>query len=309
MVEELSPLDARAMLADLLLSSGQLLRAEVMYLDLARERPGDPSIAAALGAIALRRKDYAAARGHWSEAIGWGIADASLCYRYAILAEDAGLPASEIRPALERAVALNPGFDDARYALGLLEKNAGRYEQALTQLRLMRTITPTRAFAYYTAMASLLDDLGRHDEAKAAALQAQRHAATAEQRNYAAELAYIADTDLAVHFTRDAEGRAQLATTRAPRDSADWNPFIEPEDQIRTERGTLREVQCGSSTRFRIDTGRGPLTVAMPDPSRVQVRNGPSEFTCGAQSAQQVTVEYNKQGILRGIEFRRLEKQ
>ena len=84
--------------------------------------------------IALHKGDSAGARRAWKHAIDQGIADANLCYRYAILADQAGLPAGDIRPALERAIALQPDFDDAHYQLALLEKNAGRYEAALRRV-------------------------------------------------------------------------------------------------------------------------------------------------------------------------------
>ena len=49
-------------------------------------------------------------------------------------------PAGDIRPALERAVALEPDFDDAHYQLALLEKNAGHYEAAIREFHAMRIV-------------------------------------------------------------------------------------------------------------------------------------------------------------------------
>jgi len=60
-----------------------------------------------------------------------------------------------------------------------------------------------------------------------------------------------------------------------------------------------------------VDTGTGRITVVIRDPSRVQMRNGPSEFICGSQAPSEVTIQYtvhqappNADGIVRGIEFR-----
>ena len=73
------------------------------------------------------------------------------------------------------------------------------------------------------------------------------------------------------------------------------------------------EVDCsGAVTRFLLDTAAGPLALAIPDPSRMQVRNGPGEFTCGPQTSTAVKVEYavtrggegKADGVMRGIEFR-----
>ena len=64
------------------------------------------------------------------------------------LLSDAGMSADEIRPVLERAIALRPAFDDARYSLALLERNAGRMEIALDHLRTIRHVPSSRAFSY-----------------------------------------------------------------------------------------------------------------------------------------------------------------
>jgi tetratricopeptide (TPR) repeat protein len=235
-----------------------------------------------------------------------------LCYRYAVLANNAGLPADQIRPALERAVALDPRFDDAHYLLALLEKNAGRNEPALAHLRAMQTVAPARAYAYWSATADALLQLDRRAEAKEAARKAAVHATAPAERAHAGLLAQIADTDLAVQVATDAEGRVQLLTTRAPHDTANWNPFIEPGDDIRRVQGALRRIECGDSgTRLVIETSTGPLTLAIADPTRVQMRNSPPEFTCGPQeSPAAVAVEYaapkspGADALVRGVTFR-----
>ena len=108
---DVAPLDSRLLLAEVLLAAGQWQRAESMYNALAREAPRRPEIPAALGAIALNRGDHQRARIEWQRALADGIDDALLCYRYAVLAENAGLAPDDILPALERAIALRPDFD------------------------------------------------------------------------------------------------------------------------------------------------------------------------------------------------------
>ena len=53
---------------------------------------------------------------------------------------------------------------------------------------------------------------------------------------------------------------------------------------------------------------KGALTLAVPDPSRVQIRNAGSvafEFVCGPQEPRKVLVEYAPAtAIVRGLEFR-----
>ena len=306
---------SRSVLAELLSASGELDRAATLYRELARESPRDPDIAAALGNIALRKDNPWEARRKWKEAIREGVTDANLCYRYAALADDAGVPANEILPALERAVALKPDFDDARFKLALLEANASDYELALGQLQAMRRVAPSRAFVYWIACASAQDELGRHDEAKASAQKALAFATTPAERTQAAALAYVADTELTVQFTRDPSGNPQIVTTRVPRGTRHWNPFIEPGDHMRRAEGHLRSVQCDKDkvTGVAVDTTQGSLQLAIIDPLHILV-SGATEFTCGPQPSSAVTVEYataenrSGDGVLRGIEIR-TEKQ
>jgi tetratricopeptide (TPR) repeat protein len=312
-VFELSPYELRAMSAELLMVAGKLDRAETSYRKLADEAPYDGGIRAALGTIALRQGDRERARREWKRAIQLGVKDASLCYRYAALASMAGIPEAEIRPALETAVALNPDFDDARYLLAIAEKNTGDYEQALRNFRAMRNVAPARAFAWWSAVADTLNQLDRREEAKAAAAEAARHAATAEERARAATLGYVAATDLTIRMAHAEDGSVHMVATRIPHGLADWNPFVEAGDHVRRVSGTLREIDCaGAVTRFLLETQSGPLALAIPDPSKMQVRNRPGEFTCGVQDpAAHVSVVYaakpvagvKADGVLRGVEF------
>lgn len=309
-VSAVSPFASRAMLADLLQAAGQLDRAEALYRDLAKEASSAPDPHAALGAIALRRGDLTTARLEWKQAIDRGIADAKLCFEYAVLAENAELPPAEIRPVLERAIALKPDFDDARYKLALLEKNARHFDLAVTQLRAMVKVSPARAYPYWMAMADALNELDKREEAVAAAQHASMVAKTPEQRLRAAEIAYIAKTDLSVAFTRDENGQQHMVTTRIPHNTTDWNPFIELGDDIRRVQGTLRRVDCGDEMRIVVETTTERLTLAIPDPSRVQMINAPPDFVCGPQQEKKiVVVEYSvtgkkSDGVVRGLSFR-----
>jgi tetratricopeptide (TPR) repeat protein len=311
-VSSVSAFASQLILADLLMASGQLARAEALYRELEREQPDSADVSAALGSVALRQGDRDRARRHWKRAISQGVMDAMLCYNYAVLAEASGLSIDEVRPALQRAVSLNSEFDDARYNLALLEKGAGRYEAALEQLRAMKIVAPVRAYNYWAATADAFNELGRRSEATAAARKAAEHASTPAERARAAQLAYVAQTDVAVQFSRDTDGRQKMVTTRIPHNATNWNPFIEPGDDIRSVQGTLREIECvDKGMRILVDTEGGQLKLAIPDPSHVQMRNAPPEFTCGPQLGSAVTAEYavarapeNGDGIVRGLEFR-----
>jgi len=232
----------RLLLASLLLDAGEWQRAEPLYHELLRDVPASGDVRAALGTIAFRQGDRAAARREWQRALDLGVTDDALCFRYSILAQDAGAPAAEIRAILERAIAIRPQFDDARYSLALLLKNAGDADAAVRHLRAMQEVPAVRAFAYWTALSDALNSLERFDEAEAAAKTAGSYAATHAERMRASELAYIARTEVAVQIDRDPDGHARMVTTRIPRRTSDWNPFVQPGDDVRRVEGLLREI-------------------------------------------------------------------
>jgi tetratricopeptide (TPR) repeat protein len=299
-VEDLTPFDTRVMLGDLRMANGDLAAAESSFRELAAEQPTSAPVHAALGAIALKRGDTSGATAFWQRAIQLGVADADLCYRYAVLADSRGLPA---RDALERALALRPDFDDARFQLALMEQNAGHAEAAVLQLRAMRQVAPARAFAWWTALADVLLDLGRRTEAKQAAAAAHAHATTDDERERATQLAWFADTEMVVGIEGGSFHTVRVPVNRTPR-----NPFIEAGDQARRTEATLREVQClEDGIRLLFETSQGALKLAVTDPSRVQIRNAGSvafEFVCGPQDPRRVLVEYAPAtSIVRGLEF------
>jgi tetratricopeptide (TPR) repeat protein len=303
--------EIRTALADLLLAAGEVGRAQAAYQDLAHERPRNGQVAAALGGIALRNHNYQDARLYWRRALDAGLNDADLCYDYAALADRTDMPVEETRAALERAIALKPAFDDARYQLALLESNARDFTKAISNLKAMKTVAPARAFHYWTAMAYALTELGRSEEAVGAANSARRAATTDAERSRADELAYLAQTDLNVRFVQRADGRQEMITTRVPQNTRDWNPFVEPGDDMRHIEGNLQQIQCESNRVTGIVVaGDGTLTLSILDPGHIQIKNGPSQVTCGPQTNTVVAVDYaisrkgNSPGIVRGIDFK-----
>ena len=312
-VSQLTSFESHVMIADLLLACADLARAKREYRELANERPHDARVAAALGNVALREGDRNMAREQWERAIQLGIQDPMLCYRYAILAEDAELPVADISQALRRAIGLKADFDDARYKLGLLEGNSGHYEAAIEQFRAMRSVSAERAYGYWAALAAALTETDQRREAKEAAAEAMRYATNALQRDSAARLAYAAATDLTVRFSRDVNGNLQMVTARKPHGMNDWNPFIEPDDRIISVEGQIQMVECraGRISGFKIATGSGLLEIALPDPSHVLIRGGTPEFVCDASDERKVAIHYAAfekhaaaDGVLREMEFR-----
>ena len=173
----------------------------------------------------------------------------------------------------------------------------------------MHRISPGREYGYWTVLAGALTEVGRRKEAKAAADTARTYARNEEERGYATQLGVIALTDPVVQFVRDPDGTTHLVATRARHDGPEWNPFIEPGDQIRRIEGRLREIDCtGGATVFIVQTVTERLRLAVPDPQHVQMRNAPAEFTCGPQPLNEVVAVFAVQGAgggrLRGLEFR-----
>jgi tetratricopeptide (TPR) repeat protein len=308
-VAELSGLESRLMLAHLMLAAGDYVSAEARFRAIASDAPASPEVSAALGEIALHKGDAAGARRAWKQAIDQGIADARLCYNYAILADQAGLSPDDIRPALERAIHLQPDFDEAHYQLALLEKQTGHYETALREFRAMREVSPGHAFVYWLAMADAYNELGRREEAVGAAQRAGEHAANAKERARAGQQIRLAQTDLGVQFSRDASGNSQLVTTRVPHQQTDWNPFVEPGDDIRRVSATLIEIGCGEPTTIRVEVSGKFIRLTIPDLQHVQMRHAPADFVCGEQPPTPVVVEYARraqgavEGVVRGMTF------
>jgi len=312
--QAISTQQADLLLADLCEATGELDRAKKLYEDLLREAPSNAEAWAALGAIALREGKAVEARSDWGRAVADGLKDARVCYRYAQLEDEAGASAEELRPLLLRAVELDPGFDDARYKLALLESNAGRFEAALVQLQAMRRATGARAYGYWMASAYALEELGRREEGKRAAAKALENASSPDERVRGAQLSYLCDTDLGVQFARDAKGQLQMETVRVPHGATNRNPFIEAGDRMMRVEGRLIEIRCesGKATGITVSTPEGALKISITDPAQVAMRNAPAEFNCGPQAGPTVIVDYaaspkpdaTAAGAARGIEFR-----
>ncbi len=307
-VSYLSAREVNNLLARISLVSGRLQQARVRYEQILIDTPGDPDIAAALGDIAERQGNHKAALEYWGRAVENKTTDAELCYRFALSAE----ASQSIRQALERAVNLDPGFDDARYKLGLAYSQAGEFKLAVAQLKAMRLPTGARRYGYWLALAAALNELDERQGAIEAAQKAAAAATTDEERGDARRLMYMAQTDLTVQFSTDSAGHSQMITARVPHGTNNWNPFVEPSDRMQHVTGKLTEVLCsaGKLTGFLMHTSDGQITLDVPDPMHVLIRNGPGEFYCGPTPERPIQADYavvNASGatanILRGATF------
>jgi tetratricopeptide (TPR) repeat protein len=311
-VSRLSDFESKRLLASLLLYSGDLERAKATFGVLSQQVSGDPTVAAGLAIIAIEKGHCEKARMLWQPARDGSRTDPWLSYHYAVVGEDAGLTREEVAAALRRVVEGLPDFADARFKLGLVESSLGHYDAAIEQLRAVRSIPPGRAYAYWLGMATALTETGERDEAKRAAAKAAQYSSNAEERASALRQAYMAATDLTVQFSRDVAGNLHLVTARKPHGSSDWNPFVEPGDQIVRVQGKLGRVECSSGkiTGFTVQAEVRLIEVSLPDPQHVLIQGGSPEFVCGAEDGRKVAIEYARsagrdsgQGILRGMQF------
>jgi len=313
---DLSPAHTQFLLAQLTLVSGHVDQAKSRFANLSHEQSNNPDVAVALGTIALRQGNRQEALNLWRRAVKLNVQDPELCYRYALLADEAGLPPQDIKLGFERAVLLAPGFDDARYRLALAQYHLADYRSALENLRKMEVPKDThRRYAYWTAIASSLLELNENDEAVKTAHQAADAAQNEHDREAAMQIAYVAGTDMNVQFSTDPDGRTHMVTTRIPHGGAkDWNPFIQPSDQIQHSNGRLSKVICTNDklTGFQLQTANGStVTLDVADPSRVLMRNSPNEFYCGPMRTNSVEADYavvhspagETKNILRGMTF------
>ncbi|MBV9264860.1 MAG: tetratricopeptide repeat protein, partial [Acidobacteriaceae bacterium] len=308
----ISEFEWRLALADLQLASGELGNAKEAYSELVRDFPATAAAHEGLGEIAWRKKDYAKAREEWQRAIDLGLNDADLCLRLASLSALTAMPPETEELALKRALKLRPDFDEAHYRLALIESNSGDFASAVEDLRAIRYVTAARRFAYWAALSYALDELGAHDEAISAAKEAASAAANNEERAHAAQLVYIAGTELRVRFLSNADGSTRLATVRIPRGVPPPNPFILPDDKVETVHGRLTSVRCanGQASAFVVRSAERDIVLTVERPDRIQVEHGPETFSCGDQpTAPDVTAEYAstprpQEGKLRGLYFR-----
>jgi len=312
--EPVNSFRVQSALADLQFAIGQVETARRSYTELETKFPANAEVQVALGRIALVSGHGGEALDRFGRAMSLGIQNAQICYEFAVMAQDAGLPEGDVMTALERAVALNPGLDDARYLLALAYMNSGRYSKALQHFQALRFVPQSRAYAYYSALAHTQTELGMRDAANKTAAEARKRARTEEEAARANELAWMASSEIVVQMTGERFGQLR----RVPLKSdvlENWNPFIEPGDRIEHTEGVLREVDCsGEVLRLIIDSREHPVVIGVSHPERVQLRPagaGPLEFTCGQPDGRHVIVEYAQPegkdsgyaGVLRGIRF------
>ena len=290
--------------ADLLALVDKHDKARYSYEQLAKTNPDKPEIEESLGYLAWQSGEEDSARNHFARALHAGSKDPQMCYHYAILAHNGG-NLDDAQTALEKAVSLKPDYVEARLHLGVLLVSKRSYQQALEQLKVIKSVTPEQAPSYFSAMAYSYLQTGDLEQGRASAENAKKWAKTpAEIQQADSMLRYL-----------DARKTASAAGNFAPQQPGSANPFITSGDQMKRVEGIAQKLDCsGDSLLLHVLVDKTTMVFEIPDPDRVVIkhsREGKSDFACGQQKPYRVAVEYAAKvdketgsvGIVRALEF------
>lgn len=117
---------------------------------LERASPLDPETLALRGELELRQGRRPAALDAFRQAFRLQTASRRALWQLAVLEQSA--PGGDPLPALERLVAADPAFDEARLVLSSHYLRLSRYQDALTQLRAVRSAPPDKAAFFQRAL-------------------------------------------------------------------------------------------------------------------------------------------------------------
>ena len=185
--EPVSEVDALLLRGDVSLRAGHAQQAQTLFEQAAREHPESATAEAGLGMLAMTQNRPGDARRHLERAIQLDEKDASILFEYALLERDAGAGVERVRELLEKVVAINPNFGEAKMLLGVRATDDGRYDAAIAYLKDAARLLPRQSYVWY-ALAYAQQKAGNQPEALAAAQRAIRSAATDEQQHSAEAL-------------------------------------------------------------------------------------------------------------------------
>ncbi len=329
-IEPAPALESGMALADLLALTSKGEAAKEAYESLAKESPKSWEVEAGLAELAWRAKNPEEARKHFARAAELGSTNPRLYFDYAMVLREADEKESAAIPALQKAVALDPDYQDAHYYLAFCLLSDGKYQEAVDHFKKVKHIKVEQAFSYYHAIAYADYQLEKWDDAQKAAEGA---------RKYARQVPDIASADdmlraLSQEHERRATIAQQLAALAAeqaagPRGAGEPVAAAEKPRQLISRPdgpdaapatpsvvGRLRQVDClGKMVRLHIAAaGQKQMALAIVDPERVTIKGaegGTADLTCGEQKGKLVIVEYRSRqdarlgtiGDVRSIEF------
>jgi len=277
--EPLPPPLPEVIRVEAMLDLGLEREADRLARETARNHPSSPAPETLLGAIALRRGDFAQARTHLERAIALGGAGARTHFEYAMLVRDTNGPDAMVEQSLRQAVAAEPGFAEAWLVFGNWLLLKGRAAEAAACLEKAASLDPRRSAAW-EALGRALLQTGDRIRARQAAEKALSAASAPEQGEMARAL------------MREIETRPAAAPKPAPalQTPAGW----QPRDGDARAEGRLVSIRCEDPRLlFRIEvkprTKTSPpvaVTLETAKPHLVMLRGkteGRREFICGDQ--------------------------
>lgn len=268
--------DSRLLMTELDDALGRTEQAREEYKQLGEEQPQRPEIPAALGFLALQKRDFEGATELFRKAFALGSQDARMCMQLSTLLRQAKRPTSEILPVLERAAKLRPDVSDLQIMLGLTYVDLRSFREGLSTLTAIPTITPDRVVSVYCAMALASIQLGDVSTARSHMETCKKYARSEPEKRTAEQLSGLI------------EGRAASAVP----------PQIG--ETIENAKVMVEGIACtaaGSNLVTSID-GKETLFV-MPEPKAVEFSGKPMELRCG-KLAQPVPalIEYVRMSVI-----------
>ena len=185
--EPVSEVDALLLRADISLRGGRAQQAQALYEQAAKDHPDSATAEAGLGMLSMTQNRPGDARRHLERAIQLDEKDANILFEYALLERDSGAGVDRVRELLEKVVALNPNFGEAKLLLGVRATDDGRYDAAIMYLKDAARLLPRQSYVWY-ALAYAQQKAGQNSEALDAAQRAIRTASTDEQQHSAEAL-------------------------------------------------------------------------------------------------------------------------
>jgi tetratricopeptide (TPR) repeat protein len=176
-IESGAGLSARLALAELLANyRGKLDQARAAYQQLARDYPKRWEVEEGWAQFSWRQRKNDDALGHFARAAELGCRHAGMFMDYARVLEYSRRDQDAVA-ALQTAIKLDPGLEEAHLELGLAFVRVARYADAMGELQQVKKVNPAQAPRYFYNLAYASYRLG--DAAKARAfLQKGRPYAT-----------------------------------------------------------------------------------------------------------------------------------